>query len=95
MKNCVPVAHNRHELASASDRFRLSENPLENRIDMFGMIGKVEFFAQLFFRKRRGDFLIGQQFGQEVFVLLPNLHSIALDQTIAVLSGHSCLCERE
>src|SRR4051812_19518325 len=58
----------------------LSKYPLEDRIDMFGVIAKVEFFTQLGFGQRCHHVLVSEKFLKEISALLPHPHGVALHQ---------------
>src|SRR5690606_13688978 len=73
----------------------LSEDPLENRVHVFGVVGEVEFLPDFLLRQRGAHLLVGQQLFQEIGALLPHLHGIALHQPVGVLAADAGLCKRQ
>ena len=73
----------------------LAKNPLEDRVDMLGMVAEIELLADLGFGERRSHFFVGKQFFKEISALFPHFHRISLDQRIALLAAETCLRKRQ
>src|SRR6184192_3955965 len=74
---------------------RLAKHALEDRIDMLGVIAKVEEFGELGLRQFRRDILVGLEKFQEIAFAAPDRHGIALDRGIGFFARHALLRQRQ
>jgi hypothetical protein len=64
-----------------------AEDPGKDRVDMLGVVAKVELLLDLGRRQGGRDLGVGQKLGLEVRALLPDLHRVALHQPIGCPRG--------
>ena len=68
--------------------------PVENRVNMLGVIAHVELLTDFFFGKCSQNLVITEKLGEEILVLIPDLHGIALHQAVRCFPVNTRLRKR-
>src|SRR5262245_29041131 len=72
-----------------------SEHALEDRIDVLEMMIRVEIGFQTLLRELCSNVLVSFQQRKEIALAAPDLHGVALNETIGVFARNPFLCKRD
>ena len=73
----------------------VTEHALEDGINMFGVVTKIEVLGDLFIRHGRRHVGVGEKLGLEIFAFFPDAHGVALDVFVSVLAADAFLSQCE
>src|SRR5262245_34012098 len=72
-----------------------SEHALEDRIDVPEMMVEIKICLQILFRELGPNVLVGLKQRKEIALAAPNLHGVALNETIGVFARNTFFCKRD